>query len=80
ELQVWLTTVRETLATHDAANPGSPAAPYAVNLISNKSNTRFDHVAGVCIDNEVPLLLSSLSPPGDLVRAALGYGGLVDYV
>jgi len=77
ELQVWLAIIREGLAAHDAANPGSPAAPFAVNLISNKSNARFDHDARVCVDNEVPLLLTSLSPPGDLVKAVHGYGGLV---
>lgn len=77
ELQVWLTTIREALAAHDAAHPEAPAAPYAVNLISNASNARFGHDAQVCVDNEVPLLLTSLSPPGDLVKAAHGYGGLV---
>lgn len=77
ELQVWLTTIKEALAAHDAAHPEAPAAPYAVNLISNASNARFAHDAQVCVDNEVPLLLTSLSPPGDLVKAAHGYGGLV---
>jgi len=77
ELQVWLAIIREGLAAHDAANPGSPAAPFAVNLISNKSNARFDHDARVCVDNEEPVLLTALSPPGDLVKAVHGYGGLV---
>ncbi|MGA0542132.1 NAD(P)H-dependent flavin oxidoreductase [Neotabrizicola sp. VNH66] len=77
ELQVWLDIIAEGLAAHDAAHPDTPAAPFAVNLISNKSNRRFDHDAQVCVDNKVPLLLTSLSPPGDLVQAAHGYGGLV---
>lgn len=77
ELQVWLDIIKSQLAAHDAAHPQAPAAPYAVNLISNASNKRFDHDAQVCIDNRVPLLLTSLSPPGDLVTAAHGYGGLV---
>jgi len=77
ELQVWLSAIKDALAAHDAANPASPSAPYAVNLISNKSNSRFDHDAQVCVENEVPLLLTSLSPPGELVKAVHGYGGLV---
>lgn len=77
ELQVWLDIIAEALAAHDATHPDRPAAPFAVNLISNKSNKRFDHDAQVCVDNKVPLLLTSLSPPGDLVTAAHGYGGLV---
>ncbi|MDT2023100.1 nitronate monooxygenase family protein [Methylocella sp. CPCC 101449] len=77
ELQVWLSTIQEALAAHDASHPRAPAAPYAVNLISNKSNARFEHDAAVCVENKVPLLLTSLSPPGDLVRAVHGYDGLV---
>lgn len=77
ELQTWLTTIQDALAAYDADHPDAPAAPYAVNLISNASNARFDHDAQVCIDNKVPLLLTSLSPPGDLVKAAHGHGGLV---
>lgn len=77
ELKVWLDLIREELAAHDARHPEALSAPYAVNLISNKSNSRFDHDAQVCVDSKVPLLLTSLSPPGDLVRAVHGYGGLV---
>jgi len=77
ELKIWLDLIREKLAAHDARHPDAPSAPYAVNLISNKSNSRFDHDAQVCVDSKVPLLLTSLSPPGDLVRAVHGYGGLV---
>ncbi|MDQ2067610.1 nitronate monooxygenase family protein [Xinfangfangia sp. CPCC 101601] len=77
ELQVWLDQIKAELAAHDAAHPDRPAAPYAVNLIANKTNTRLEHDAQVCVDNKVPLLLTSISPPGDLVKAAHSYGGLV---
>lgn len=77
ELQVWLEKIREGLAEHDRRQPQNPAAPFAVNLIANKSNSRFDHDARVCIDAQVPLLLTSLHPPGDLVSEAHKYGGLV---
>ncbi|RDE09576.1 nitronate monooxygenase [Pelagibacterium lacus] len=77
ELEVWLERIREGLAEHDGKNPGAPAAPFAVNLIANKSNSRFDHDARVCVDAKVPLLLTSLHPPGDLVKEVHGYGGLV---
>lgn len=76
ELQVWIDTIKRELAEFDASSD-TPSAPYAVNLISNKSNTRFDHDAQVCVENQVPILLTSLSPPGDLVRQVHGYGGKV---
>jgi len=77
ELQVWIDRIRTELASHDAAHPDRPSAPFGVNLISNRTNARFDHDAQVCIDSKVPLLLTSLSPPGDLVQAAHAHGGVV---
>ena len=77
ELPVWLDRIRAELADHDAAHPDRPAAPFAVNLVANKTNTRFDHDARCCVDAQVPLILTSLNPPGDLVSAVHGYGGMV---
>ena len=36
----WLTRIREELQAHDAAHPEAPSAPFAVNLIVHRSNTR----------------------------------------
>lgn len=77
ELPDWLTRIRAELDAHNAAHPSIPAAPFGVNLVANKSNTRFEHDAACCVAAEVPLILTSLSPPGDLVRAVHAYGGLV---
>lgn len=77
ELVVWLDTIKQALAEHDHNHPEMPAAPFAVNLIANASNTRFEHDAQRCLDAEVPVLLTSLHPPGDLVKDAHAYGGLV---
>lgn len=77
DLPQWLTHVRAELAAHDRAHPDRPAAPFAVNLVANKTNTRFEHDARCCVDAQVPLILTSLHPPGDLVRAVQGYGGMV---
>ncbi|MEQ8368549.1 MAG: nitronate monooxygenase family protein [Roseicyclus sp.] len=77
ELPAWLAFIQAELAAHDAAHPEAPSAPFGVNLVANKTNTRFEHDAACCVAAEVPLILTSLSPPGDLVRAVHGYGGLV---
>jgi nitronate monooxygenase len=52
-------------------------APYAVNLIVHKSNARLGEDLAICVRHRVPLVITSLSPPGDVVAAVHAYGGLV---
>src|SRR5208337_1867399 len=42
QLDEWLHEITEALAAHDRAHPESPAAPFAVNQIVHKSNTRLE--------------------------------------
>jgi nitronate monooxygenase len=69
EFDVWLTRVEEAFS-------GSPP-PYAVNLICHRSNDRLPGDLETCVRHRVPLLLTSLQAPGEVVQAAHGYGGLV---
>src|SRR3954464_12476908 len=39
----WLAEITETLAAYNKANPGRPAAPFAINQIVHKSNDRLEH-------------------------------------
>src|SRR5690606_37661792 len=43
QLDEWLAEITEELARHDAAHPERPAAPFAVNQIVHKSNSRLQH-------------------------------------
>ena len=43
QLDEWLAEITEGLAAHDAMNPDRPAAPFAVNQIVHRSNTRLEH-------------------------------------
>src|ERR1700733_14288587 len=42
QLDEWLHEITEALAAHDRAHPERPAAPFAVNQIVHKSNTRLE--------------------------------------
>lgn len=66
---VWLGRV-------EAAFGGSPP-PYGVNLICHRSNDRLSGDLETCVRHRVPLLLTSLQAPGEVVQAAHSYGGLV---
>lgn len=70
-LDEWLGQIKAALA----ADP--QAAPFAVNQIIHQSNTRLEHDMALCVKHEVPLIITSLRAPGDVVPAVHAYGGLV---
>jgi nitronate monooxygenase len=76
-LDEWLSRVREELQAHAAANPHLPVAPFAVNQIAHASNDRLEADVAACVRHEVPLIITSLRPPREIVDAVHGYGGLV---
>ena len=73
----WLTRIKEELAEYDRQNPDSPSAPYAVNQICHASNDRLMDDMQTCVDHEVPIIITSLRPPLEIVEAAHSYGGVV---
>jgi nitronate monooxygenase len=76
-LDAWITDIKERLAAYADANPDEPVAPFAVNQIVHGSNTRLRADLETCVRHEVPIIITSLRPPGDVVEAVHGYGGLV---
>ena len=52
-------------------------APFAVNQICHASNDRLIDDMKVCVEEQVPIIITSLRPPSELVEAAHSYGGLV---
>jgi nitronate monooxygenase len=53
------------------------AAPYAVNQIVHKSNDRLAHDVEVCIRHKVPITITSLRAPTEVVAGVHSYGGIV---
>ena len=76
-LDEWLTRIKTELAVYAAENPGAKVAPYAVNQIAHSSNDRLAQDMEACVRHQVPLIITSLRPPREIVEAAHSYGGLV---
>lgn len=70
-LDDWLLRIKRELADDPAA------APFAVNQIIHPSNTRLEHDMALCVKHEVPLIITSLSAPTQIVPAVHAYGGQV---
>lgn len=76
-LDEWLTRIETELAEFSAAHPDQPVAPYAVNQIVHQSNERLMADMHTCVKHKVPIVITSLRPPGEVVDAVHSYGGLV---
>lgn len=76
ELDKWLTRIKAELAEHDAANPDTPSAPFAVNQIVHNSNDRLMHDVELCVKHEVPVVITSLGARPEVFEAIHSYGGI----
>ena len=77
QLDEWLAQITEELATFSAQNPQKKVAPFAVNQIVHQSNNRLAHDVEMCVKYKVPIVITSLRPPAEVVDAVHSYGGLV---
>lgn len=73
----WLTRIEDELSAYSEAHPDHPVAPYAVNQIAHASNDRLLADMETCVKHEVPIIITSLRPPAEIVQAVHSYGGLV---
>lgn len=76
-LAQWLTQIDTALADLRRREPGRIVAPYAINHIIHKSNDRVQEDLAVCAEHKVPLIITSLRAPNEVVDAVHGWGGKV---
>jgi nitronate monooxygenase len=77
QLDEWLAQITEELAAFQRANPQAKVAPYAVNQIVHSSNNRLEEDVALCVKHKVPIIITSLRPPAEVVAAVHAYGGIV---
>lgn len=73
----WLKQIKDELGEYQESHPDEPVAPFAVNQIAHASNPRLHKDVETCVEHEVPIIITSLRPPEDIVTAVHAYGGLV---
>lgn len=76
QLEAWLKRITEELDRHNQANPDTPAAPYAVNQIVHRSNTRLERDLEICHKWNVPIWITSLGARVEVNEAAHDCGGI----
>jgi len=76
-LDDWLHRITEETLAFAVQNPDKPVAPFAVNQIVHKSNDRLDADVQMCIDHQVPIVITSLGARPEINDAIHSYGGIV---
>ena len=77
KLGEWLTRIENELGEYKALHHEKKVAPYAVNQICHASNDRLMTDMETCVNHKVPIIITSLRPPSEIVEAAHSYGGVV---
>jgi nitronate monooxygenase len=72
-----LIAITDQLDSFRRENPEAVIAPYGVNLILHRSNPRIEDDLERCIRFKVPVIITSLGKPGEVVERVHAYGGLV---
>jgi nitronate monooxygenase len=76
-LETWIERIQCALAEARRAHPERKVAPFAVNQIIHQSNDRLEHDLDVCVRHRVPIIITSLRAPTDVVKGVHAYGGVV---
>jgi nitronate monooxygenase len=76
-LEEWIVQIKSELDAYQKAHPERRVAPFAVNQIAHVSNDRLEHDVAVCVRHRVPITITSLRAPADVVKAVHSAGGIV---
>lgn len=77
QLDDWLAEITDSLSSSRRSDPAAKIAPFAVNQIVHASNDRLEHDVTLCVKHRVPIVITSLRPPAEVVQAVHSYGGVV---
>ncbi|HUI21613.1 MAG TPA: nitronate monooxygenase family protein [Methylocella sp.] len=76
-LEEWLSQITSELESFKKTNPGAEIAPFAVNQIIHPSNDRLAADLDLCEKHKVPIIITSLAAPAEIVPRVHSWGGLV---
>lgn len=73
----WVVEIGRALAAPALGGNGAPPAPYGVNLIVHRTNHRLAADLEIVARHRVPVVITSVGNPAQVVEAVHGYGGIV---
>jgi len=76
ELKNWIHQIKTECNSFQEQHPFAKVGPFGVNLVALDSNQRLQQDLETCIEEKVPIIITSMKPPQDVVKAVHSYGGL----
>jgi nitronate monooxygenase len=76
-LEQWIERIQTELDAYRLAHAGRKVAPFAVNQIIHRTNERLERDLEVCVRHKVPIIITSLRAPTDVVKGIHAYGGVI---
>lgn len=76
QLKEWIQQIKRECNDFKKKNPSKKVGPFGVNLVALDSNKRLQQDLETCVEEEVPVIITSMKPPQDVVKAVHSYGGL----
>jgi nitronate monooxygenase len=77
DLDAWMEQITTELAAYNAANPAQPAAPWALNVVTHRSNKRYAEDLEMIAKWKPDLVITALGGPQEAADIVHQYGGLV---
>ena len=76
QLKDWIQEIKQGLVKEKKAFPDKKVAPFGVNIVALTSSKRMQEDLQTCIEEEVPIIITSMQAPKEVADAVHGYGGL----
>jgi nitronate monooxygenase len=77
DLEQWMSTITDGLASVQENEPERKIAPWAVNLVVHRTNKRYEEDLKCLEKYQPPIVITSLGDPSRVADIVHGYGGLV---
>ena len=75
-LRSWIQEIKEGCLKYKEQHPQSTVAPFGINLVALDSNKRLEHDLNICLEEKVPIVITSMRAPSDISQAIHSYGGI----
>lgn len=76
-LDAWMHTISAALAAARDADPAATIGPWAVNLMTHRSNSRMPEDLALIAKYKPPIVITALGSPKPAIEVVRGYGGIV---
>lgn len=77
ELDAWMSRISTTLGESARAQPGTPVAPWATNVITHSTNQRLPQDLELVARYRPPVVITALGSPKPAIELVHSYGGIV---